>query len=115
MKFRPSLLASLVVLSFAALPALGAGPITAGPPPTAVKPVSDTYFGTTVIDPYRWLENLSDPAVQAWFKAQNTYTSAVLATLDPARARLRNRIAELSRANERVAGLDREGDYFFYL
>ena len=31
------------------------------PPPVApVRPVTDTYFGTPVVDPYRYLENLKD-------------------------------------------------------
>ena len=46
----------------------------AGAPLTAVKPATDSYFGVTVTDPYRWLENASDPAVHAWSVAQDTRT-----------------------------------------
>ena len=35
---------------------------------------SDTYFGKTYHDPYRWLENLKDKEVEAWFKAQGELT-----------------------------------------
>ena len=34
----------------------------------------DTYFGKTYKDPYRWLENLKDKEVEAWFKAQAELT-----------------------------------------
>lgn len=49
------------------------------PPAMApVRPVTDTYYGTRVVDPYRYMENLKDPEVQAWLKAQNDYTRLVL-------------------------------------
>ena len=35
-------------------------------PAAPAGPATDTYFGTQVTDPYRNLENLQDPAVQAW-------------------------------------------------
>jgi prolyl oligopeptidase len=38
-------------------------------PTTKTVDVSDTYFGRTYNDPYRWLENLKDTNVIAWFKA----------------------------------------------
>ena len=42
---------------------------------------SDTYFGTTYPDPYRWLENLKDKDVKDWFKAQAVLTDSLLAKI----------------------------------
>jgi prolyl oligopeptidase len=53
-------------------------------PPTKTIDASDTYFGKSYKDPYRWLENLKDQAVEAWFKAQATLTDDLLAKI-PAR------------------------------
>jgi prolyl oligopeptidase len=47
-------------------------------PPTKTFAVSDTYFGKTYSDPYRWLENLQDKEVEAWFKAQAELTDKLL-------------------------------------
>jgi prolyl oligopeptidase len=49
------------------------------PPVAPVRPVVDDYFGTKVADPYRYMENLNDPEVAAWMRAQNAYTRGVLA------------------------------------
>src|SRR6266853_7024264 len=52
-------------------------PSSLRPPPLArVEPVTDVYYGTKVLDPYRYMENLSDPEVQSWMKTQNDYTRA---------------------------------------
>ena len=32
-------------------------------PATKKVPVTDTYFGTTYTDNYRWLEDIKDPSV----------------------------------------------------
>lgn len=40
-------------------------------PETPRKPATDEYHGIPVEDPYRWLENSHEPAVQAWTDAQN--------------------------------------------
>ncbi len=45
------------------------------PPATAREPVTNTYFGMKVVDNYRWLENLKDPKVLSWLKAQANYTN----------------------------------------
>jgi prolyl oligopeptidase len=60
-------------------------------PPTRVGVVTDVYHGVSVEDPYRWLENGSDPEVRAWATAQTArvrtyldalpYRSAVAARL----------------------------------
>jgi prolyl oligopeptidase len=47
-------------------------------PPTKTVAVSDTYFGKTYSDPYRWLENPKDKEVEAWFKAQAELTENLL-------------------------------------
>ena|GEM_PF-84544 len=47
-------------------------------PPTPVKAVTHELHGTTIADPYAWLENAADPAVQRWTEAQNRHTRAVL-------------------------------------
>ncbi len=50
-------------------------------PPTKTVDVSDTYFGKTYYDPYRWLEDLKDTNVIVWFKAQAELTDDVLAKI----------------------------------
>jgi prolyl oligopeptidase len=53
-------------------------------PPTRTVDASDVYYGKTYSDPYRWLENLKDPEVATWFKAQATLTDDLLSKI-PAR------------------------------
>ena len=61
-----------------------AGAALADPPPetvavyTPIRPVTDSYHGVSVTDPYRWLEDAKDPLVQNWTEAENTRTRAVL-------------------------------------
>jgi prolyl oligopeptidase len=64
----------LRILLIALLPAT----LLAAPPSTPTKPVTDTYHGTNVVDPYRWLEDGNDKAVQAWSEAQNKHARAYL-------------------------------------
>jgi len=50
-------------------------------PMTKTVDASDAYFGKTYKDPYRWLENLKDADVAAWFKAQAELTDGLLAKI----------------------------------
>ena len=77
----------------AALVAPGALAQTSSPV-APVRPVTDTYFGTKVVDNYRWMENLKDPEMQRWMKAQSDFTRATLDAL-PGYHPLLKRIAEL--------------------
>jgi len=62
------------------------------------RPVEDTYFGTTVTDPFRYLENVkTDPEVQAWFKGQASHARAVLDRI-PGREPLFEDLQRLSNA-----------------
>ena len=47
-------------------------------PVARIDAVQDTYFGTTVKDPYRWLESDDAPDVQAWVQAQNAIARPLL-------------------------------------
>lgn len=69
--------------------------VQAPPPPAPVRPVVDDYFGTKVVDNYRYMEHLKDPDVQAWMKAQAEHTRAMLDKL-PGRAAVLKRVTELA-------------------
>jgi prolyl oligopeptidase len=93
----------------------GAVSSASSPPVAPVRPVTDDYFGTKVVDPYRYMENLDDPKVQAWFKGQDDFTRMVLAKI-PERSRLLDRIKQLDQsAPYQVRGVQRmEGEKYFY-
>ncbi len=74
--------------TFAAQPALPIAP---------VRDVVQVLHGVTVHDPYRYLENVKDPEVQAWLRAQGDVTRQLLDKID-LRERLLKRIVELSAA-----------------
>jgi prolyl oligopeptidase len=86
------------------------------PPPAApVRPVVDDYFGTKVADPYRYMENLDNPEVAHWMKAENDYTRRVLARI-PGRDELLARIQQIDKSvPARVEGVIRlsTGRYFY--
>lgn len=105
----------VLVLSGAAAP-LDDRPNSAPPipPSTAMRDVMDTYFGTKINDPYRWLEDLKSSEVSAWMKAQNDYTRSVLDRI-PGRDKLRARIAELDNTGVQVNSLQSFGGRLFYL
>jgi prolyl oligopeptidase len=83
-------------------------------PNTPRHDVIDNYFGTQVVDPYRWLEKTSDPEVIAWMKAQNDYTREILARI-PQRDKLVERVKSLDNAGSVVYGLQVWGGHYFYL
>ena len=70
----------------------------APPPPATVKPVVNDYFGTKLVDPYQYFEDLKSPVVQRFFRQQADYTNAVLGSLGPGRETLRRDITRLADA-----------------
>jgi len=106
--------ALLVRRSDAAVAAAGTAAVSATvvipPAPVArVAVVTDTYFGETLRDPYRWMENDKDPEWLPYLKGQSEHTRAVLERI-PGRDKLLARIGQLSgdvaltRRVERVGG-----------
>lgn len=56
--------------------------------------VVDVYHGTSVSDPYRWLEDVESESTAAWVEAENIVTRRYLDAI-PERKRLRERLEEL--------------------
>src|SRR5262249_29929913 len=83
------------------------------PPSATTRDVQDTYFGVTLKDSYRWMENGSNPEFIDWLKAQNGYTRDVLQAL-PGRQALLNRIHQLDDAGTIVYNVQWVGDLYFY-
>jgi prolyl oligopeptidase len=84
-----------------------------GPPVATVRPMTDTYHGTAVVDPYRHFENLKEPEVQAWMKAQSAYARGVLDSI-PGRDALLRRIHAMTHVDTRRSGFVRRGQRDFY-
>lgn len=110
---RPAAVSAVLPMLFGALLAT-ARAATPLPPPTPSIPVTDTYHGTAVVDPYRWMEDMKSPAFQGWLKAQADHAGAVLATL-PGRAALRQRLGDLADSGTTTRGYAVAGGRTFYL
>jgi prolyl oligopeptidase len=86
-----------------------------GPPAAPVRDVVDTYFGVSVHDPYRYMEDLKRPEVAKWVKAQAEYTRRTLDRI-PGRAALLKQIGELGdAAPARVTGVQFNNGAYYYL
>lgn len=91
-----------------------ASAILAPYPATRLKPVTDIYHGTAVVDPYRWMEDMKSPEFQTWLRAQADHAKATLAQL-PGRAALRERLGQLADAGESTGGYELIAGQLFYL
>ncbi|MDP9142463.1 MAG: prolyl oligopeptidase family serine peptidase [Pseudomonadota bacterium] len=81
--------------------------------PEAVRgPVVDTYFGTKVADPYRWLEDTDSAGTRTWVDAQNAVSLPLLAAL-PEREKARKRLTELWNF-ERFGLIEKVAGQYFY-
>lgn len=81
-------------------------------PKTAPVDQVDTYFGTAVPDPYRWLEDDRSDATAAWVEAQNQVTFGYLAQI-PYRGAIKQRLLEIM-DYPRYSAPEKRGDRFFF-
>lgn len=73
------------------------------PPKAPSKPVSDTYFGKTIEDKYRNLEDLKSEETLNWMKAQADYTNSVLNSI-PGKQKIIDKLIELdARRAEKIS------------
>ena len=101
----------VVALTLSAMPAAQA---QSGPPPTERQDVTEVFFGQSVTDPYRWLENWREGKGAEWLKAQDTYTRSALASI-PGREKFLARVKVLDTASTRVRNAQVWGGKVFYL
>lgn len=81
-------------------------------PTTATVDQVDTYFGTAVSDPYRWLEDDRSDATAAWVEAQNQVTFGYLAQI-PYRGAIKQRLLKIM-DYPRYSAPEKRGDRFFF-
>jgi prolyl oligopeptidase len=84
------------------------------PPQARVEVVRETFHGTTIEDPYRWMEDWKGEEAQAWFMAQAAYARELFDAL-PERDALLKRIEELSDAGPSLFDFRVAGNRAFYL
>jgi prolyl oligopeptidase len=72
----------------------------------------DTYHGTVIPDPYRWLENADAADTKAWIEAQNRLTFSYLSDI-PGREYLKQRLTALWNY-ERYTTPSKEGEWYIF-
>src|SRR5688572_15670686 len=101
---------SLVTMTLTAALAAQSGPLQY--PVTKKVDHVDTYHGTKVPDPYRWLEDDTSAETAAWVEAQNKVTFGYLDKI-PFRAELTRRLKSIY-DYAKYSAPSRKGDYFFF-
>ena len=109
-------------LVFSLLAAFGGNALAqtcpAGDSPAVTYPVTkkvdqrDSYFGTTIADPYRWLEDANSAETHDWVVEQNKLTQSYLGTI-PEREAIKQRLTKLWNY-ERFSTPTKEGGRYFY-
>ncbi len=80
-------------------------------PETAKVDTVDTYFGTKVADPYRWLEDDRSAETEEWVEAQNELTFGYLNQI-PFREEIKERLTKLWNYSKEGSPVQ-HGDYFY--
>jgi prolyl oligopeptidase len=73
---------------------------------------TDNYFGVSVADPYRWLEEENSPETAAWVAAENKVTFDYLGQI-PYRQAVKARLEKLYNY-EKYSAPSRHGDYYVF-
>jgi prolyl oligopeptidase len=91
----------------------GANGIILPPPPTTeTKPVTEDIHGTTLTDPYRWLEDAKAPETRTWIDGQMKYTEQYLSQVK-IRPEIVNELTRLECVETYSIPIERGGSYFF--
>jgi prolyl oligopeptidase len=81
-------------------------------PETKKVDTVNTYFGESVADPYRWLEDDRSEETEAWVKSQNEVTFGYLDNI-PYREELKERLTKLWNY-EKIGSPFKEGDFTYF-
>ncbi|TKK70949.1 S9 family peptidase [Ilyomonas limi] len=110
MKYR--LLSLLALTTTMNVLAQKPGAFTGTYPTTKTVVQTDDFFGTTVSDPYRWLENDTAADTKAWVKEQVANTKAYLSQI-PFRDAIKKRLTALWNY-EKFSAPFKEGKYTYF-
>jgi prolyl oligopeptidase len=92
--------------------AVAAAPVSIPPAPTT--PFHETVFGTSIDDPYRWMEDpAKDAELVTWIKAASVVSTAQLNAL-PERPQLAETLDRAMRAGVRYSDLQSVGALLFF-
>jgi len=108
---KSAIVTSLFFISVMAAQAQHKNPATQYPT-TKQGSETDVYFGTTVSDPYRWLEDDRADDTKEWVEQENTVTNTFLARI-PFRKDIKARLKELWNYEKYTAPF-KEGDYTYF-
>lgn len=81
-------------------------------PETHKADIADTYFGTEVNDPYRWLEDDQSEETAVWVEAQNKLTFGYLENI-PYREQIKNKLEDMWNY-EKIGAPFIEGNFTYY-
>jgi prolyl oligopeptidase len=111
---REFLAAGVGTMAAAALfrPAWSEGDAVPAAPVARIEPVRDVYFGETLTDPYRWMENGKDRDWLPFLEGQNRHARAILDGL-PGREALLARIRQVSGDTALTSKIQRAGAVTF--
>lgn len=109
---RTLLLSAGSAAALATLPRFAFAARTGGPLVARVEPVTETYFGTAVTDPYRWMENPEDKDWEPFMKSQAGHARQVLDGI-PGRAALAKRVGGLAGDLEIINVIQVAGPWIF--
>lgn len=73
----------------------------------------DNYFGTQVLDPYRWLEDQYSEETAKWVAAENKVTFNYLEQI-PFRNKIKDRLTQIWNYEKRSAPFKKGNNYFYY-
>ncbi len=73
---------------------------------------TDTYFGVSVADPYRWLEDENSPETRSWIAEENKVTFGYLEQI-PFRSQVKARLERLFNY-EKYSAPSRHGEYYVF-
>ncbi|HEY0169010.1 MAG TPA: S9 family peptidase [Jatrophihabitans sp.] len=83
------------------------------PPVAAIKPIERVHHGDAFLDEYEWLRDKADPEVIGYLEAENAYTEASTARLEPLRQRIFDEISTRTRQTD-LSVPARRGGYWYY-
>ncbi|NJC06845.1 prolyl oligopeptidase [Sphingomonas kaistensis] len=86
----------------------------AKPPQAQVRSITEDFFGTKLVDNYRYMETAGDQETLGWMKAQGQHTRSVLDAI-PARAAYLQKVSALGSQFGFINGYSEAGGRAFYL